>query len=60
MSEKDCIFCTVVGGEMESEVVHDEDESWSSRSTTAPSRSRRSSICRARDHMRRGRKMRML
>ena len=62
MSEKDCIFCTVVGGEMESEVVHDEEESWSSRSITAPSRSRsrRSSTCRARDHMRRVRRIMML
>ena len=47
MSEKDCIFCKIVGGEMESEVVHDEEEeSWPSRSTTVPSRSRRSSAYR--------------
>jgi histidine triad (HIT) family protein len=25
MSEKDCIFCEIVNGNMESEVVHDED-----------------------------------
>ncbi len=25
MSEKDCIFCKIVRGEMESEVVHDEE-----------------------------------
>ena len=49
MSEKDCIFCTVVGGEMESEVVHDEEESWPSRSTTVPSRCRRTSCARARN-----------
>ena len=47
MSEKDCIFCKIVGGEMESEVVHDEEEeSWPSRSTTVPSRCRRSSCTR--------------
>ena len=45
MSEKDCIFCKIVGGEMESEVVHDGEESWPSRSTTVPSRSKRSSTC---------------
>ena len=27
MSDKHCIFCKLVGGEMESEVVHDEEES---------------------------------
>jgi hypothetical protein len=43
MSEKGCIFCRIAGGEMESELVHDEEESWPSRSTTVPSRSRRSS-----------------
>jgi hypothetical protein len=32
MSEKDCIFCKIVGGEMESEAVLDEEESWPSRS----------------------------
>ena len=26
MSEKDCIFCRIVRGEMDAEVVHDEDE----------------------------------
>ena len=31
MSEKDCIFCKIVGGEMESEAVLDEEESWPSR-----------------------------
>jgi diadenosine tetraphosphate (Ap4A) HIT family hydrolase len=43
VSEKDCIFCKIVGGEMKSEVVHDGEESWPSRSTTVPSR--RSSTC---------------
>jgi hypothetical protein len=28
MSEKDRIFCKIVGGEMESEVVHDEEGAW--------------------------------
>ena len=26
MSEADCIFCKIVGGEIDAEVVHDEDE----------------------------------
>ena len=26
MSEADCIFCEIVRGEMDAEVVHDEDE----------------------------------
>ncbi|MDQ4127975.1 MAG: histidine triad nucleotide-binding protein [Actinomycetota bacterium] len=26
MSEPDCVFCRIVGGEIEAEVVHDEDE----------------------------------
>jgi histidine triad (HIT) family protein len=26
MSEDDCVFCKIVNGDMESEVVHDEDE----------------------------------
>jgi hypothetical protein len=43
MSEKDCIFCKIGGGEMKAGVVHDEEESWPSRSTTVPSR--RSSTC---------------
>jgi hypothetical protein len=36
MSEKDRIFGKMVGGEMESEVVHDEEESWPSRSNNGP------------------------
>jgi diadenosine tetraphosphate (Ap4A) HIT family hydrolase len=49
MREKDCIFCKIVGGEMESEVVHDEEESRPSRSTTVPSRCRRTSCAHARN-----------
>ncbi len=26
MSEPDCVFCRIVGGEIDAEVVHDEDE----------------------------------
>lgn len=26
MSEPDCVFCKIVGGEIEADVVHDEDE----------------------------------